>query len=97
MWQFCFTANTYTTMTKEEFKKLTPNKAVNIFFRDGTNEEKNRTFAEKNISAESLFLGLVRETESTLATGYDIPLEYTRAFFPDFKPSDSFIRLIFHA
>jgi hypothetical protein len=83
-------------MKKEAFKKLTPNRAVNIFFGDGSNEEKRRLFAEKQVSAESLFLGLVREIEASLATGYDIPLEYTRAFFPDFKPTAAFLKLVFN-
>lgn len=83
-------------MKKEAFKKLTPNRAVNIFFGDGNHEEKSRLFAEKQVSAESLFLGLVRETEASLATGYDIPLEYTRTFFPDFKPTAAFLKLVFH-
>lgn len=83
-------------MKKEAFKKLTPNRAVNIFFGDGNHEEKSRLFAEKQISAESLFLGLVRETESRLATGYDIPLECTRAFFPDFTPSAAFLKYVFN-
>lgn len=83
-------------MKKEDFKKLTPNRAANIFFGDCSNAEKSRLFAEKQISAESLFLGLVRETETSLATGYDIPLEYTRAFFPTFKPSPAFLKLVFN-
>ena len=82
-------------MKKEEFKKLTPNRAVNIFFGDGNHEEKSRLFEEKQVSAESLFLGLVRETEASLATGYDIPLEYTRAFFPTFTPSATFLKYVF--
>ena len=82
-------------MKKEEFKNLIPNRAVNIFFGDGNHEEKNRLFAENQVSAESLFLGLVRETEASLATGYDIPLEYTRAFFPNFTPSAAFLKHVF--
>jgi hypothetical protein len=83
-------------MKKEAFKKLTPNRAVNIFFAHGSNEEKRRLFAENQVSAESLFLGIVRETEASLATGYEIPLECTRAFFPDFKPSAAFLKLVFN-
>lgn len=83
-------------MKKEAFKKLTPNRAVNIFFGDGSNDKKRRLFAEKQVSAESLFLGLVRETEASLATGYDIPLEYTRVFFPGFKPTAAFLKLVFN-
>ena len=83
-------------MKKEAFKKLTPNRAANIFFSDCSNDEKSRLFAENQVSAESLFLGLVRETESSLATGYDIPLEYTRAFFPTFTPSAAFLKHVFN-
>ena len=35
-------------MKKETIKKLTPNRAVNIFFGDGNHEEKSRLFAEKH-------------------------------------------------
>ena len=83
-------------MKKETFKKLTPTRAVNIFFGDGNHEEKSRLFAEKQVSAESLFLGLVRETEASLVDGYDIPLEYTRAFFPSFTPSEAFLKHVFN-
>lgn len=83
-------------MKKEAFKKLTPNCAVNIFFGEGNHEEKSRLFAEKQVTAESLFLGLVRETEASLDTGYDIPLEYTRVFFPGFTPSAAFLRQVFN-
>lgn len=84
-------------MTRDQFKKLTPNKAVNIFFSEELNPEEKIKKLCKTVSAESLFLGLVRETESTIETGYEIPLEYTRAIFPDFVPSDSFLRLVFYA
>ena len=49
--------------------------------------------------AESLFLGLVRETEASLATGYDIPLEYTRAFTPEeytALATAAFLKLVFN-
>ncbi len=83
-------------MTRDQFKKLTPNKAVNIFFSDELTPEEKASKLRETVSAESLFLGLVRETESTIKTGYEIPLEYTRAFFPDFSPSASFLGLVFY-
>lgn len=77
-------------------KTLTPNKAVNLFFNDElTHAEKVRAFGEKNISADSLFYGLCRETECNLSTGYDIQLEYTRVFFPNYRPSEKLIKAIF--
>lgn len=81
---------------KTTLKKLTPNKAVNLFFNDElTHAEKVKAFEEKNISADSLFYGLCRETEANLSTGYDIPLEYTRAFFPNYEPSEKLLKAIF--
>ena len=84
-------------MTRDQFKKLKPNKAVNIFFSDELKPEEKIKKLRETVSAESLFLGLVRETESSLSTGYEIPLEYTRTIFPEFSPSEAFLRLVFYA
>ena len=81
------------TMNSNYLKTLKPNKAVNIFFSDLPTEEKKKLL-EETTGADSLFWGLIRETEASLSTGYDIPLEYTRAFFSDYTPNPKFLKLI---
>lgn len=51
---------------------------------------------KEKINADSLFLGLCKKFSCSVSTGNAIPMDYTRLFFPDFKPAQKNDNIYLH-